>query len=297
MTPAGENSGPKDTTNLQADIDSLLKDVEQTTGRIQQHVASMPALPDEPGPADLAAQVDNLLSHEPPPDPVAAIESLDAQLAELTAQLLDNRPEPQASPQTAPLAASLPAQTANPAPTPPEHPPEPPRAQAAAPVPAAPPQPGPARGTEHAPAPPPTPAAPTTPTPAPVMHAQPEPPTEPPGSLETISAAESAALAAPLPAAPTPDAPGGPLFNVLAAISRPLAGKPASFRLMLGALGLGNIALALVAWGFVLLREPPKPVESPDFDLGADVLPRPIEPRAAEAPAKPAPSGGQSGGH
>ena len=70
---------------------------------------------------------------------------------------------------------------------------------------------------------------------------------------------------------------------------------------MLGALGIGNLALALAAWGLVLLREPPKPVESPAFDLGADVLPRPVEPRAAETPAKaaatPASSGAQSGGH
>jgi hypothetical protein len=50
--------------------------------------------------------------------------------------------------------------------------------------------------------------------------------------------------------------------------------------------------LALVAWAVVLLRPPPKPVESPDYNLTTDVLPHPIE-RRAETPAMPA----QSRGH
>jgi hypothetical protein len=292
MTPAGDNPGPKDTTDLQANIDSLLRDVAQTTGRIEQHVASMPALDGPPGAEDLASQVDTLLGKTPAHDPVAAIESLDAQLAELTAQLLDSRPDAEARdaappPPPTPVPIGSASATITLSATSEHTQPEPPL-----------PQPP---GTDTAPTNQPglletsTKPAPVAPAASPMPAATPPPAPAPP-PVDRVSAAESAALSEPLPAEdPTPT--NGPVFNFLAAISRPIAAKPASFRMMLGILGAGNLALALAAWGLVLLREPPKPAESPAFNFGADVLPRPVEPRPVEAPAKAAEKPAPSGGH
>jgi hypothetical protein len=129
MTPAGDNKSTDapEPANLQADIDSLLEGIDHTANRLHAKAAS---IPEHCGAATQVGTVPvGVEPSEPAPDPIKAIDHLDAQLAELTSELL----EPQKpAPPPPPPAAAAPPPIAPPAPAP---------VAAAKPVPAPLPQP------------------------------------------------------------------------------------------------------------------------------------------------------------
>jgi hypothetical protein len=253
--PAADAAGAKHTAPA-GGIDTLLEGIEQTRERVQA------SLPGNPAPA-LGVQAVEPAATTPEADALHAIESLDARLAELTAELLGGSPD-SAEPAPAAAAALEPPPLTSHAVT---HPP--------------PDRPGleplsfslPAMPVTHireAPAPLAPPVA-TPPSPAPV--AAPAPPMPAPQ---------------PVPPPPTTKAPTKPslLLRAATAVSSPLAERPAAVRSAIGWLAIYTLALAAGLWAYIALRSPPPPPAS--FNLESSSLPQPPAPKASK-PAKAEP--------
>ncbi len=238
MTPATPaNTDLKDTPGLEGDIDSLLTKMEQSTNRLSRDVASSTATP---GPA-----------HPPPgtpPAPADAIENLDAQLAELTAQLLDNK------------TAQRPHADEAPAPPPPAE--------------------EPAQVAKAEPPPAPAPPVVATPIAAPIAPIAP-PAAAVPAVAAGVNASEAESLAKPLV---LPKRPGVALRLCVAA-SSPLAARSPAVRATVGLLAINTLLIAGAVWVFLMLRPAPQQEESKAFDLGSATLPRPKIEKEASKPA------------
>jgi hypothetical protein len=196
--------------------------------------APPPAVATSQGAAPAVSIVDPPAAAPKAADATSAIESLDAQLAELTAELLNKgtgvAPQPQ---------AAVPATIAAP-PKPVEAPvaPKETAAPVVAPAPAA-----PAAHAAIAPTPTPSPApapAPATPAPKPVQNREVKPPSA--------------------------------LLTRMAWLSKPVAGKPRAVRVAVGVLGINTLILAGGVWAYLMMRTPPT-ASVEGYDFAASSLP------------------------
>jgi hypothetical protein len=283
MTPSTDNiAPPKDTGGGNKRIEALVDGINKTSSRIQAAVAQgptpgiappPPAAPPEPPPPPPSAEPADAIVDPPKdalPGPDAAIESLDAQLAELTAELLDSRSAtPGQAPESQPaqdLSAfePAPAPQSKTAPTPTTLPSTPPSHAPAQPAPAA--HPSPASPAAIAPAPATTP-----------VQAPSSPPAKP-----TPNRAEPAKAAAP-----------SRLLMAVASLSKPLAKRPAIVRNAAGLLAINSLLLGAAVWAFVALRHPPPKTVEQDYDFSSAKLPAPAPEKHEEA----APAGKEGAEH
>jgi hypothetical protein len=213
-------------------------------------------------------------------DPASAIESLDEQLAQLTAELL--------KPNAATPVASPPAAATPMAPAALEPPPPIPQA---APVAEAPP---------------------TPPAPIPTATVTSPPPSTPATAATAATPASPAPVATPAPMpTPTPAAeiipgqqPGaGALLLALATLSKPLAAKPAGVRIAIGVVAVHTLLITAALWAYIFFRPAPAPPGGAAFDFAKASLPEPPAEPAPEA-AKPEtkheeakPESGEGEGH
>jgi hypothetical protein len=257
MTPPGtENPAPaKDTHDLGPRIDAVMSDGAETATR-----AAVPV-----GPVPTGRTSESIVS--PPkavgssPDPAAAIESLDAQLAELTAELLDPKSAAATAP-APPAPVNLPVAEAVATAIPPAKP-----------------------GPEVS-----IPAAPV---------AQPQE-APPPVAATPAQTAPPAATPAPAATTSTERAEPGALLSLLGRISAPLAAKSRTFRNAAGVLAINSLLLGAGVWGYVVFRPVPKPAGATGFDFASASLPVP-PPAKDDATPQAAPKsqdeGHSSGGH
>jgi len=259
MAPPGDNSkGTAAADGLKADIDSLLEGMNATADRVEEAATNAAA---SDATTSLEANVKELLADAPPPepapDPMQAIDSLDAQLAELTAELLEtNKPSsPAAHAPAAPAGmADFEAAMAG-------------GAEEVAPV--------AVQATPEAPAAPtPTPAA----TPAPVR----------PPEIVPVAAASVAAAPAPVPSVtsaesvalnetPAEKEPGA-VLRMFAAISAPVNKSSHMVRVIVTVMAIQTAVVSGCVWGWYYFRPATTPVQGPAFNLSSDTLPRPVEP-------------------
>jgi hypothetical protein len=275
MAPPGNNiKGTDAAPGLQADIDSLLDGMDATVERVE--VAAAAAASPAAGRSSLQQNVAELLADAPPPqpspDPIQAIDSLDAQLAELTAELLETNktavaPTPKVE---APVVEEAPVAVQAPI----RH------------EPVAPEVPRPERPSfdPHSVAPPPP--VPRGPTPEVIPSA----------SLAAVSSIESESLNA----APSDKEPGA-VLRALAAISAPVNKSSHLVRVLVTVMAIQTLVLGACVWAWLYVRPPIEPKQGPAFRLSTDTLPRPVEPETtspknvgegaakadAKAPAKP----------
>jgi hypothetical protein len=248
MTPPSTDNQAKDTADLGPRIDTLLKEIEETRERVEASLPVESPVLDEPPPEnDLAAAVETILAKTEAPGVVdaganafGAIESLDAQLAELTAELLGHSPVP-----PAPIAEPLEV------------------GELSAPVaPSAPPPDLPITPT----------AAPIAPMPVPM--AAPAAPTRPPqDGFALVAAVELATPPTTAPAA-APTKRGPSLFvRLLTQISAQLLRQSPAAQRGAGVLALFTLLLAAGVWALLIFRPPP--AQPAPFDLSASTLPQP----------------------
>jgi hypothetical protein len=258
MAPPGDNvKGTTAADGLQADIDSLLEGMSATADRVEEAATHLAG---QGGATSLEANVKELLADAPPPelapDPMQAIDSLDAQLAELTAELLETNKPPSPTTQAAMTPAGVTDFEAAMA------------ERGAGEIAPAAIQTSPEVPVAPAPVPVATPAPVRPPEVAPVATAVPAP-----APVQAVTRAESAALAE-TPAEKEP----GAVLRLFAAISAPVNNSSHMVRVIVTVMAIQTAVVSACVWGWYYFRPATTPVQGPAFNLSSDTLPRPVEP-------------------